>query len=164
MDQVTPPEPIPEPIIVGSSGTILVIDDDAGVNEVIVRSLQMLGHYTVITALDGVQGLASIMQTRPDCVIVDLIMPELDGYRLVQSVRGDPATTHIPIIILSALAQDFDRFKGRAVGADRYLTKPIRPLELVQAVREVLHITAAERDAAYQLFADQAEEDPHAFE
>jgi two-component system, OmpR family, phosphate regulon response regulator PhoB len=122
-----------------SSGrTVLVVDDNPDLLFLVAESLGKLGHFTVVTADNGSEGLERYYQTRPDCVIIDVKMPGLDGYQLVRALRGDPATRATPLIILSALIQERDRLAGLLSGADHYLMKPIAPAELIDVVSRVI--------------------------
>jgi DNA-binding response OmpR family regulator len=91
---------------------------------------------------------------RPDCAVIDVKMPGLDGYQLVRALRGDPETAEMPLIILTALTQEHYRFAGLLAGADRYLTKPVTPSALVQAIDEVVHLSEAERAHRFRQVLD----------
>ncbi len=125
--------------------TILVIDDNHDLLHLITESLTLLGDFTVVTADNGADGLARAVEARPDCAIIDVKMPGLDGYQLVRALRGDPATAGIPLIILTALIQDHYRFAGLLAGADHYLTKPIKPADLINAIQEAIELSETER-------------------
>lgn len=135
--------------------TILIIEDQPDLRSLLLDTMERLGGYHVIGAEDGLAGLEAAVTYHPDCIIVDVLMPHLDGFQFVQAMRGDPDTAGIPLIVLTALAQEANQFRGMAVGADRYITKPARPVELVKAIREVLAITDAQRVARSQLLAEQ---------
>ncbi|MGH9149563.1 MAG: response regulator transcription factor [Acidimicrobiales bacterium] len=117
--------------------TVLVVDDDP----VIVRLLQLnfeLEGYTVLTARDGIEGLERARAAHPDVMLVDIMMPRMDGLAVTRALKADPATAAIPVILLSARAQASDIERGVETGADAYLTKPFDPLELLARVAEVL--------------------------
>jgi two-component system, OmpR family, response regulator RpaA len=116
---------------------IIAIDDDPSIVELIKVNLEMQGH-TVITAPDGIQGLALIKQEKPNLVVTDLMMPEVDGYTVCQRVRKDAELEAIPIVMLTALGELDDKVKGFDAGADDYLTKPFEIPELLVRVRALL--------------------------
>jgi CheY-like chemotaxis protein len=124
---------------------VLVIDDDPGLLAAVSEGLDLLGGFETLTATDGAAGLEAFFAARPDCVVVDVRMPGLDGYQFVRALRGDPATAETPVVILSALVQDREQFAGLLTGADVYLTKPVRIVDLVQAIDRAVKLTAEER-------------------
>jgi CheY-like chemotaxis protein len=116
---------------------LLVIDDDAVIIELLRVSFEIEG-FEVISARDGQEGLERARADRPDVVISDIMMPRLDGLQLVTRLKGDPATRHLPVILLSAKAQNAEVQQGLEAGADDYVTKPFDPLELIDIVHSVL--------------------------
>ena len=141
--------------------TVLVVDDDPDLLQVMTDGLQLLGHFRVIQAEDGEQALEQYFADRPDCVVVDVMMPKLNGYQLTRAFRGDPDSAITPLIILTALPQDKDRFAGLASGADQYLVKPVSPRELIQAVQRAIRLGATERLGQMQRLAGGDGHDAH---
>jgi two-component system alkaline phosphatase synthesis response regulator PhoP len=119
------------------SGTIAIIEDEANIVELVKYNLDREG-YRTISAGNGKKGLDLIKQEIPDLVILDLMMPELDGISVCKQLRADPQTKNIPVIILTAKSEEADRVLGLEMGADDYVTKPFSPRELVARVRAVL--------------------------
>jgi DNA-binding response OmpR family regulator len=124
---------------------VLVIDDNPTIVELIRFAVSLQGAYEVSVAYDGVQGLERVYKEQPDCVIIDVRMPRMDGYQLVRCLRGDPHTANTPLIILSAMTRDEDQITGLLSGADEYLTKPFKPTALNAAIERVLRLTPDER-------------------
>ncbi|HLG77820.1 MAG TPA: response regulator [Ktedonobacteraceae bacterium] len=124
---------------------VLVIDDNPTIVELIKYAVKLQGSYQVVVAYDGVQGLERVFAEQPDCVIIDVKMPRMDGYQLVRCLRGDARTADIPLIILSAMTREEDQMTGLLSGADEYLTKPFKPTALNAAIERVLRLTPAER-------------------
>ncbi len=134
--------------------TVLVVDDNVQLLSFITDTLTELGNYRVVVADDGIKGLERCCELHPDCMLVDVKMPGLDGYQLVKALRGDPATADVPLIILSALAQETDQLVGMLAGADQYLLKPVDPLELVAAIERTIQVSAEERRRRQRELAD----------
>ncbi|HLI70028.1 MAG TPA: response regulator [Ktedonobacteraceae bacterium] len=132
---------------------VLVIDDNPTIVELIKYAINLQGNYQVNVAYDGVQGLERIYAEPPDCVIIDVKMPRLDGYQLVRCLRGDTRTVNIPLIILSALTRAEDKMTGMLSGVDEYLTKPFKPNALNAAIERVIRLTPAERQRRMDLLA-----------
>lgn len=124
---------------------VLVIDDNPTIVELIKYAVNLQSTYQVIVAYDAAQGLERIYAEQPDCVIIDVKMPRMDGYQLVRCLRGDSRTVDIPLIILSALTRTEDRMTGMLSGVDEYLTKPFKPSALNATIERVLRMTPAER-------------------
>ena len=128
-----------------TSYTVLVVDDNADLRDLVAESLRKLGGFTVATAQDGVEGLQRYFDLRPDCVVIDVKMPGLDGYQLIRALRGDEASSTTPLVILSAMVQERDRLAGFLSGADAYLVKPVSPLQLVQTITRVMSQSEEDR-------------------
>jgi CheY-like chemotaxis protein len=136
--------------------TVLVVDDNPDLLASVSFALQTIGNFRVITASDGIGGLKTALEVMPDCMVIDIKMPGIDGYQLVRALRGDPATSDIPLVILSALAQPDDIFMGLAYGTDRYLTKPLDVIHLIDTIREVITLSDEDR---YQQLKRMVEDD-----
>ena len=124
---------------------VLVIDDNPTIVELIKYAVNLQGSYNVVVAYVGVQGLERVYAERPDCVIIDVKMPFMDGYQLVRCLRGDARTADTPLIILSAMTREQDQIAGMLSGVDEYLTKPFKPSALNATIERVLRLTPAER-------------------
>lgn len=124
---------------------VLVIDDNPTIVELIKYAVNLQGSYNVVVAYDGVQGLERVHAEQPDCVIIDVKMPRMDGYHLVRFLRGDARTADIPLIILSAMTREEDQLLGLMSGVDAYLTKPFKPTVLNATIERVLRLTPADR-------------------
>lgn len=121
---------------------ILVVDDDAKIVRLVRTYLEREG-YRVVTAADGPGALDAIETHQPALVVLDLMLPELDGRAVIRAVRRDDEAAHTPILILSARSSTIDRIAGLEDGADDYLPKPFSPAELVLRVRSILRRTAS---------------------
>lgn len=119
---------------------ILVIDDDLAINELIKVNLELEGH-KVIQAFDGTTGFALCKQELPSLVVLDVMMPEVDGFTVAQRIRKNPETSEIPILMLTALSQLDDKVNGFNIGVDDYLVKPFEMEELKVRVRALLKRT-----------------------
>ena len=120
------------------SETILVVDDERHIIDLAKMYLEQAG-YRVDSATDGLRALRRILDEKPALVVLDLMLPGLDGWEVCRSVR---AASDVPIIMLTARSDDIDRIVGLELGADDYLTKPFNPRELVARVRAILRRTA----------------------
>lgn len=114
---------------------ILVVDDEEHVVAAIVTNLQLEG-YEVIPAYNGTEALELVREEKPDLVVLDVMMPEMNGWEVLQSLKTDPATEDLPVIMLTALSQDRDIERGWELEANAYLTKPFDPAKLIRIVRE----------------------------
>jgi len=124
---------------------VLVIDDDPSLLYALSKGLELLGGFEVLTATDGAAGLERFFAERPDCVVVDVRMPRLNGHQFVRALRGDSSTAQTPIVVLSALVRDQEQVAGLLTGADAYLIKPVKLKDLVQAIDRAVNLTAEER-------------------
>jgi DNA-binding response OmpR family regulator len=124
---------------------VLVIDDNPTIVELIKYAVNLQGAYDVLVAYDGVQGLECVHTEHPDCVIIDVKMPRMDGYQLVRCLRGDVRTADIPMLILSEMTREEDQITCLLSGVDEYLTKPFKPSALHAAIERVLRLTPQER-------------------
>lgn len=121
---------------------ILVIDDDPSILELVKVNLELMGH-DVITSLEGVKGFALVKQEMPDLVILDVMMPEVDGFTVAQRVRQNEETKEIPILMLTALGMIQDKVQGFNSGVDDYLVKPFELEELKVRVKALLRRSAS---------------------
>lgn len=119
---------------------ILVIDDDSAINELIKINLELQG-YEVMQAFNGIEGFAKAKQELPALIILDVMMPEVDGFTVAQRIRQCPEVAETPIIMLTALSQLNDKVNGFNIGVDDYLTKPFEIDELIVRVRALLKRT-----------------------
>ena len=115
---------------------ILAVDDESNIVRLVQVNLERAG-YTVVTANDGKEALQKVQDENPDLVVLDVMMPYMDGFEVLQTLRRNPATRDIPVIMLTAKAQDADVFKGWQSGVDCYLTKPFNPMELLSFVKRI---------------------------
>lgn len=117
--------------------TILVVEDEQDIRELLDFNLRQAG-YRVITARDGLEGLRQAQEQHPDILVLDLLLPGLDGKEVCRRLKQGQATRAIPVLMLTALASETDRVIGFEIGADDYLTKPFSPRELVLRVQAIL--------------------------
>ena len=128
-----------------AKGKILVVDDEIYIVHILDFSLGMEG-YEVVTALDGEQALEKARAEKPDLIVLDIMMPKLDGYETCKRLKADPETKDIPVILLSAKGRNVDQKVGFEVGADDYITKPFSPRKLVERINAILgHGTSQQR-------------------
>ena len=116
---------------------ILVADDDADILALIKAVLERSGHEVVAVA-DGVEALAGVRMHRPDLAVLDITMPLVDGLEVLRRLRADSETAALPVVLLSAQAQEADVVRGFATGASAYMKKPFSPRDLVARVAELL--------------------------
>ena len=116
---------------------ILAADDDPDIRELVAFRLERSG-YTVLQAADGEEALALALEHKPDLAVLDVMMPKMDGFEVVRRLRAEEATKRMPIIMLTARAQDSDVEAGFDAGVDDYLRKPFSPQELRARVQSIL--------------------------
>jgi len=115
---------------------ILAVDDERHIVRLVEVNLQRAG-YEVVTAFDGREALEKVKSENPDLVVLDVMMPYMDGFEVLKNLKADPITAEIPVIMLTAKAQDADVFRGWQSGVDCYLTKPFNPMELLTFVKRI---------------------------
>ena len=123
---------------------ILIVEDSPSQLALLSHLLKSKG-FSVVTATNGIEGFHQVYTQRPDAVVSDVMMPELNGYQLCRLIRNDPALAHVPVILLTSLEERKDRFWAREAGADAYVTKGDGILSIDQELRRVLDSTASER-------------------
>jgi DNA-binding response OmpR family regulator len=126
---------------------ILVVDDDAELVEIISFNLKQAG-YSIGTASNGVDALKKARSLEPDLIVLDVMMPELDGFAVCEILRRDSATAALPILMLTALSSELGRVAGLGSGASGFLTKPFSPRLLVQRIEELLQKSANSTQSA----------------
>jgi two-component system alkaline phosphatase synthesis response regulator PhoP len=123
--------------------TILVVDDEPGIVTLARDYLERAG-FRVLSAGDGTAGLRLARTERPNLIVLDLMLPGIDGLDVIRALRGDPATRSLPVIMLTARVEEADMLIGLELGADDYITKPFSPRALVARVRAVLRRSEGE--------------------
>ena len=122
---------------------ILVVDDEMYIVNILDFTLGSEG-FKVVSAANGEEALRKSMEIAPDLIVLDVMMPKIDGYEVCRALKAKDETKHIPVILLTAKDRDADREKGREVGADLYMTKPFSPTRLLEEVRALLHVKAVD--------------------
>src|SRR5256886_6521160 len=121
----------------GSGRKILIIEDESDVADLLTLNLRKVG-YRVSISPDGASGLQKVRDDRPDFIVLDLMLPKMSGLEVCKILKSDTATSHIPILVLTAKAEEVDRIVGLEFGADDYVTKPFSPREIVLRIRAIL--------------------------
>lgn len=121
-----------------SKGTILVVDDEKDIREILEYNFRREG-YEVLTACDGREALDIVQLSLPDLIILDVMMPEIDGFEVCRRLRDNPNTSALPVIVLSAKLREFDDLVRLELGATEYIQKPVSPRVLVHRVDYYLH-------------------------
>lgn len=117
--------------------TVLVVEDSVTQREMITELLKGSG-LEVTVASDGLEALERIQGHHPDIVVLDIVMPRMNGYEVCRRLKADPKTQHVPIVMCSSKGEEFDRYWGMKQGADAYIAKPFQPTELVGTVKQLL--------------------------
>ena len=117
---------------------VLVVDDDRVIQQLLEVNLELEGYQVAGTASDGREAIELAGRLKPDLILLDIMMPKMDGLEVCRHLKSDPALAKIPVVLLSARAQDMDIREGLEIGADAYLTKPFDPVELLDVVGRLL--------------------------
>ena len=115
---------------------ILAVDDERHIVRLVQVNLERAG-YQVLTAFDGKEAMKKVEADKPDLIVLDVMMPHMDGFEVLKRLKSDDKTKNIPVVMLTAKAQDADVFRGWASGVDCYLTKPFNPIELLTFVKRI---------------------------
>ncbi len=116
---------------------ILVVDDEVHILKIIDYKLRTAG-YTVIAATDGLEGLEKARVERPDLILLDVMMPRMDGFQALEALKRDPTTKAIPVFMLTVKGKEMDRLRGLQMGIAAYITKPFSPNALLARIDETL--------------------------
>jgi CheY-like chemotaxis protein len=116
---------------------VMAVDDDHVIRGLLEVNLEMEGH-EVVTAVDGQDALDKVYANPPDLILLDVMMPNVNGWQVAEALKGDPDTASIPIIFLSARAMEADVRKGTDLGVQAYVTKPFDPIDLMELVHRLL--------------------------
>jgi DNA-binding response OmpR family regulator len=117
---------------------ILIIEDEADVVDLLGMQLRKAGGFSIMIAADGAEGLKTARSQSPTLIVLDLMLPRMSGLEVCKVLKGDSATRHIPIIMLTAKAEEVDRIVGLEFGADDYVTKPFSPREMLLRIQAIL--------------------------
>ena len=120
---------------------VLVVDDSPTIRKIVELTLKRQG-VQVVTAPSGVIALAAIANTPPQLILLDIMLPKVNGYQICQIIRRNPDYKHIPVVMLSGKDGVFDKVRGRLVGATEYITKPFEPRDLLRVVRKYVQFAA----------------------
>src|SRR5712692_9043879 len=127
-----------------SRKTVLIVEDERDVVDLLTLNLRKNGGFGISVASDGVAGLTKARTEKPAFIILDLMLPKMPGLEVCKILKSDPATRQIPIMMLTAKAEEIDRIVGLEFGADDYVTKPFSPREVVLRIKAILRRGAAE--------------------
>ena len=124
---------------------ILIVEDEKDVVDLLTLNLRKAGGFTISIANDGAAGLAKAREEKPDIIILDLMLPKMPGLEVCKILKSELATRHIPILMLTARAEEIDRIVGLEFGADDYVTKPFSPREVILRIKAILRRGAADK-------------------
>src|SRR5207248_9322921 len=128
-----------------SSKRILIVEDENDVVDLLTLNLRKAGGFLISKAGDGATGLTKARAEKPDLIILDLMLPKMPGLEVCKILKSESATRHIPILMLTARAEEIDRIVGLEFGADDYVTKPFSPREVILRIKAILRRGAAEQ-------------------
>jgi twitching motility two-component system response regulator PilH len=117
--------------------TVMIVDDSSALREMIAGLLSQAG-MTILEAKDGIEAQQKLQASTPDLVVLDIVMPNMNGYELCRWIKNNPGTQDVPVVICSSKGEEFDRYWGMKQGADAYISKPFRPNEMVETVKQLL--------------------------
>ncbi len=129
-----------------AGSVVLVVDDSPTIRKIVEIALKRQG-VEVISVPSGVIALAAIANTPPQLILLDIMLPKVNGYQICQIIRRNPEYKHIPVVMLSGKDGVFDKVRGRLVGATEYITKPFEPRDLLRVVRKYVALDAEVRTA-----------------
>jgi two-component system phosphate regulon response regulator PhoB len=142
-----------------SSKPVLIVEDERDVVDLLTLNLRKAGGFIISTASDGAAGLNKARTEKPALIILDLMLPKMTGLEVCKVLKTDPATRHIPIMMLTAKAEEIDRIVGLEFGADDYVTKPFSPREVILRIQAILRrgeVKEGERLSAGAITIDPA--------
>ncbi|MEA5508692.1 response regulator [Crocosphaera sp. UHCC 0190] len=116
---------------------VLLVEDSPVQQEMISGILKKNG-WNVVVVGDGVEALESIQQSSPDLVVLDIVMPKMNGYEVCRRIKSDPKTQNVPVVMCSSKGEEFDRYWGMKQGADAYIAKPFEDIELIGTIQQLL--------------------------
>ncbi len=126
-----------DPLFQATKSTIMVVDDDPDLVTLLRARLEQR-EFNVLCAYDGPQALAGLEKQKPDLILLDIMMPEMDGFEVLRRLKGAPDTSSIPVILLTALDRYVDKLTGYRMGADHYITKPFTRTQLMAGINRLL--------------------------
>jgi CheY-like chemotaxis protein len=139
---------------VTDSYKVLVVDDEPDVLLLCRVNLEFEG-YEVTEAADGEEAMERVREERPDVILLDVMMPKMDGWQVLTALKDDPETADIPVVMLTAKVQDQDQIRGWSSGAADYITKPFSPLSLSQVLGDVLRSDPDEEERRRQMILEK---------